>query len=167
MKSVALLATLHEYQILGSPHNSELEKRLKYLMRRFGAQVVLEEWFEKNGPSFAAGFAAKSGLAWASVGTPDEEQFRTYTCPPVNHPGHDGTLQPPDWNAPSMAEYGPFKSQENRENQMVKNVEAEMESYETGIFVLGLAHLHSLFGKLMTAGFSVTGYHWIGPAIKI
>jgi hypothetical protein len=31
---------------------------------------------------------------------------------------------------------------------MVKNVEAEMESYETGMCVLGIAHLHSLFGKL-------------------
>ena len=53
MKTVVLLATLHEYQVLGNPHNVELEKRLQYLKLKFGVQVVIEEWSEKKGHSFS------------------------------------------------------------------------------------------------------------------
>lgn len=161
MKNVVMLATVHEYQMLGSNRNSELGERLAYLKSKFNVQVVLEEWSEQQGQSFAATFAAKSGLAWANVGTPDEEQFRTYRCPPINHPAHDGALQPPDWDAPSMSEYGPFKTQEARENEMTKNIRAEMENRQSALFVLGLAHLHSLLSKLLVLGFNVTGYSWL------
>ena len=193
MKSVVMLATLHEYQELGNARNSELEKRLDYLISKFGAQVVMEEWFEKQRESvakpsatkkeresfarpsatkkeresFARAFAERKALAtksafhWANVGTPDEPQYRTYTGL-INYPGYDGSLQPPDWDAPQMYEYGPFENQEIRENQMAKNVQAEMGNYESGLFILGLAHLHSVFGKLQSLGFKVTAFSWLG-----
>jgi hypothetical protein len=80
------------------------------------------EWADKYGESVADKFSKASGLHWANVGTPDEPQFRTYTGP-INYPGHDGTLQPPDWDAPPMDEYGPFEKQEAREDRMAKNVQ--------------------------------------------
>ncbi len=154
-----MLATIHQRQIPGLASDSELEARLGYLKSKFSVQIVMEEWAEKHGESVAKKFAAKSGIQWASVGTPDEPQFSTYTGP-INYPGHDGTLQPPDWHAPPMDEYGPFANQEAREDRMAQNVKSEMENRETGLFVLGIAHLHSLFGKLTVLGFDVKGYSW-------
>lgn len=119
----------------------------------------MEEWSEKKEESFAKAFAPKSGLNWANVGTTDEPQFQTYWGQ-IHYPGHNGTLQY-DPDAPSLDEYGPFENQEARENRMVKNIHAEMENYETGLFILGLAHLHSVFGKLKSSGFTVTGYSWL------
>jgi hypothetical protein len=59
-----------------------------------------------------------------------------------------------------MDEYGPPENQEARENQMVTRVQAEMEKYESGLFIVGLGHMHSLFGKLQRVGFKVT-FSWM------
>jgi len=158
MKTVVILATFHEWQTLGHNRNSALEKRLAYLISKFGVQTLMEEWSEKH-ESFAETFATKAGVHWVDVGTPPEPQFRTYHGP-INYPGHDGTL-PYDPDAPSLNEYGPFESQEARENQIAKNIKAEMEGYETGIFIVGVAHLHSLFAKLRFNGFRVIAYSWL------
>ena len=149
----------------------------------------MEEWFEKQRESvakpsatkkeresFARAFAERKALAtksafhWANVGTPDEQEYRTYTGP-INCPEYEGTLQLPEfaggdelqhWMAPEMDEYGPFENQEAREDWMAKNVQAEMENYESGLFILGLAQLHSVFGKLGSLGFKVTAFSWLG-----
>lgn len=162
MKNVVMLATVHQYQILGNGLSSELEKRLAYLRSKFNAQSVMEEWSEKCEESVAKDFATKSGLHWANVGTPDDPQYRTYSGL-INYPGHNGTLRW-DPHAPSMDEYGPFANQEAREDRIAKNVQVEMESYESGIFILGIGHMHSLFGKSLSLGLKVTGYSWLGSA---
>jgi len=166
MKSIVMLATVHEYQVLGNGRNSELGKRLDYLIHKFGARIVMEEWSEKRGESYAKAFAGekafatKSAFVWASVGTPDEPQYCTYRGR-INHPEYNGTLPDPEWIAPEMDEYGPFENQETRENRMAMNVQAEMENYESGLFILGLAHLHSVFGKLQSLEFKVTAFSWL------
>jgi hypothetical protein len=158
VKTIVMFATVHQYQKLGNARSSELERRLDYLKSQFGVQIVMEEWAENQGESVAKAFANKLGLHWANVGTPEEPQYRTYTGP-INFPGHDGTLT--DWDAPGMDEYGPFDNQEARENRMAQNIEVEMENYETGLFIVGLAHLHSIFGKLRPLGFKVTAFSWL------
>jgi hypothetical protein len=150
LKRIVILATAHEFQQAGHPLNHDLSMRVEYLRRAFKVQIVMEEWTEKR-PSFLKG---------KNVGTPGTKEFNTYRCPPLNHPAHDGTL-PPDQDAPSMTEYGPFRGQENRENRMVDNICSAMEDYESGLFVVGIAHLHSFFGKLRTRGFEVVGYSWL------
>jgi hypothetical protein len=162
MKSIVILGTSHQYQGPESDPNLELEKPLGYLRSKFGAQIVMEEWAEKDEQSVVAVWAAKLNLPWANVGTPDEPQFRTYWGV-ISHPEHKGTL---GWDphAPPMYEYGPFEKQEAREHRMAKNVQAEMRNYETGLLIVGLGHMHSLFAKLLSAGFKVTGYSWLGSA---
>jgi hypothetical protein len=160
MKKIVILATVHQYQVVGHHRNPELEERLEYLKSRLAADVVMEEWSDKLGQSAAKAFAAKLGLHWANIGPPEEEKFRTYTGP-INFPGHDGTLQPPDWHAPGIYEYGPFEKQEDREKKMAENIQAVMEGHKTGLLVCGLAHLHSLFGKLIASGFEVLGFSFI------
>lgn len=159
MKRIVIFATVHQLQQAGHFLNPELAKRLTYLHEKFAFETILEEWSGNKPPSFAAQFARKLNLDWKNVGTPNQKEFWTYTNP-VNHPGHDGTL-PQDDHAPGLSEYGPFEAQEAREGQMVKNIQEAMASYTGGLFIVGLAHLHSLFGKLRSGGFGVTGYHWL------
>jgi len=165
VKNVVMLATTHQHQMATSDAASGLGKCLNYLESRFKVQrsvdlqIVMEEWHENLGETVAREFATRSGLRWASVGTPDEEQFRTYRGP-ICFPGHNGTLQS-DGDAPEMYEYGPFENQEARERRMTENVQTEMENYEGGLLVVGLAHTHSLFGKLQSAGFSVAAFSWL------
>ncbi len=165
MKNVVMLATTHERQMSTNDASSELGKCLGYLRSKFKVQktvdmqIVMEEWHENLGETTVKQFATKSGLHWANVGTPDEVKFRTYMGP-ICFPGHKGTLQP-DGEAPGMYEYGPFENQDAREKQMVQNVRVEMENYESGILVLGLAHMHSVFEKLQSSGFKVYGYSYL------
>jgi len=166
MKSVVLLATVHEFQVLGNDRNPELQKRLAYLTSKLGVQIVMEEWSETQGESFAKEFAAATGLPWANVGTPDEPRYHTHKCSGcIKYPGYDGTLKRfdpvRDANAPWMNEYGPFENQENREHRMAMNVQTEMERYETGLFMLGTAHLHSVSSKLRSLGFEVAAFYWL------
>jgi hypothetical protein len=161
-----VLASVHKYQEAGNDRNSELGKRLTYLSSKFGADIVMEEWLEALGESFAQGFAAKSKLDWGNVGTPDEPQYRTYACSGcIKHPGYDGVLKPydpeHDPDAPWMDEYGPFEKQENREIRMAANVQAEMADHKTGLLILGAAHLHSVVGKLRCLGFKVFAFSWL------
>lgn len=153
-----MLATAHQNQISHNAGNQELDTRLDYLRSKFETQIVMEEWAEKHGQSVAAKFAARTGLAWANIGTPNEKRFQTYTGP-INFPGHDGPHA--NWDAPRMDEYGPFENQEAREDRMVANARAEMEKYQAGLLIVGVAHTHSMFGKLQSAKFKVLAFSWL------
>jgi hypothetical protein len=59
-----------------------------------------------------------------------------------------------------MREYGPFDRQENRERYMLRRIVAEMSAHTAGLFVVGLAHIHSLSQKLQQARFEVAVYVW-------
>jgi len=158
VKRIVMLATAHEYQRDGHGLNNELAERLEYLLHKFSLQIILEEWSDQQTPSFANRFAQRRA-AYSNVGTPDERQYQTYRFGVISHPAHDGTL-PTDPCAPLMQEYGPYPQQENREEQMAENVCSAMREFESGLFLMGLAHLHSLFGKLRARNFAVTAYIW-------
>lgn len=44
---------------------------------------------------------------------------------------------------------------------MVDQVGVFMEPYNAGLFIVGLAHLHSILSKLKVASFDARGYSWI------
>ncbi len=147
-KKIVILGTFHKYQPLGDPGNAPLEECLKYLSLKFKVQVVMEEWTEEKGPSFAKELAPRLGLEFAKVGTPDEEPCRT-CWPQISHPAHNGTL-PYDPDAPSMLnEYGPLDAESAREEQMLRSIRKKMEDYAGGIFLVGIAHTHSLSSQLV------------------
>ena len=116
----------------------------------------MEEWAEKLGESVAAKWCEKLELPWFNVGTPDEPQFRTVSGK-LTYPGNNGTLK---WDprGPGIDEYGPFEAQEARENWMVNKVRSEMGPYQAGLFILGVANMHSLFAKLRGSDLKVVGY---------
>ena len=160
MKRIVILGTAHEYQRLGHFLNQQLEIRLEHLRSNFNSQVLLEEWSEKAPPSFAASWAARIGLKYQNIGTPDENQSVLYRCPPIDHPSHDGVLGT-NFDAPSMSEYGPFEIQEKREEKMVENIRVAMLNDDNGLLLLGIAHLHSMLARLHSRNFDVVGYHWL------
>jgi hypothetical protein len=158
-KRVVVLGTGHEYQMLGHKLGQHLRQRLSFLIERFAATKIMEEWTEGE-PSVASELA-KGPLKYKNVGTPQEAAFETYHCHPVNHPSHDGVLGTCE-DAPSMSEHGPLDKQENRERRMLQNIQHEMESHNVGLFIVGLVHLHSMSMKLKEAGFNVAAYSWVG-----
>lgn len=159
-KRVVVLGTIHEYQMAGRPLNSELCSRIEFLIGQFAATTILEEWTE-NGSQSCVCLNFKDRFEYANVGPPCEGKFSTYVCHPVNHPAHDGILGTCD-DAPSMSEYGPLDHQENREIRMLQNINRAMEKHHVGLFIAGLAHLHSMSTKLKAAKFNVSAYSWLG-----
>jgi hypothetical protein len=158
---VVIFGTSHDIQDNGHELNAELGRRLSFLTEKFAPTVMMEEWCIDRPPSFASQFAHNQGLVYSNVGPPQQEEFRTLGYAPINYPGHNGTLGA-CWEAPPMYEYGPLEKQENRERHMAQKVQDEMKNHQTGIFIVGLAHLHSMFSRLCQADLNVAAYSWLG-----
>jgi hypothetical protein len=159
---VVLLATYHQVQSKGDKLNKELRDRLKFLSKKFAATILMEEWCEGCGDSLASELASGDlSIEYKDVGTPRLPESQTLAFPPTNHPAHDGTLGPCE-EGPSLNEYAPFEKQENREIRMTQNIVCTMKDHKVGLFVVGLAHLHSMMARLRDEGFNVSGYSWIG-----
>ena len=143
-KRLVMFGTSHDIQDKGHNYNDELSARLAFLAEKFAPTVLLEEWAADREPSFASEFASSRSIVYKNVGPPPLEEFKTLGFAPINFPGHYGTLGP-CCGAPAFYEYGPLEKQENRERRMVENSLNEMKNHQVGIFVVGLAHLHSMF----------------------
>jgi hypothetical protein len=161
-KRVVVLGTDHAIQKQGDSRNPELRARLLYLIEKFAVTTLMEEWADKGGPSLASE-VAKGHIAYKNVGTPPDAEFQTFGYALINHPGHDGILDP-DEDAPGMNEYGPLDKQESREQRMAQNIRTEMEGHSVGLFIVGDAHLHSMSMKLKEEHFNVTAYSWLGQS---
>jgi len=160
MKRVVVFGTTHALQEKENPQNPELQRCLSYLTEKFAVTIIMEEWADYCAESLASTLA-NDRIDYTNVGTPSEEQFHTFENAPINYPGHDGTLGPCE-DAPQFYEYGPLDKQENREQRMTQNIQNAMKDHSVGVFIVGLAHLHSMSAKLKQAGFNVAAYTWIG-----
>ena len=87
--------------------------------------------------------------------SPKEKRFET--C------AYGLNTDPPtyDHKKPMLQEYGPLDVHELRERYMVDRIKEYMEPFNVGLFIVGLAHLHSTLSKLKTASFEVRGYSWV------
>ena len=161
-KRVVILGLTHDSQVKGNSKNLELKERMDFLIQKFSPTIIMEEWTAIR-PSFASSLSTDA-IGYKDVGTPAEEPtFRTFRYHQVNHPAHDGMLGS-CWDAPAMSEYGPLDKQENREQRMLQNIRREMEEHQVGIFLVGLAHLHSMSMKLQAFRFRVAAYAWLGQS---
>jgi hypothetical protein len=153
-KQVIALGTYHEAQRNGHPLNAKFAQLISLICESYGGQIILEEWWHHAERSFASTLTT-STLEWKNVGTPDEARFETSTgglnCHPPTH----------DPAKPMLQEYGPLGAQERRESYMVDQIAVFMQPYSVAVFIVGLAHLHSILCKLKVAGFDATGYSWI------
>ena len=154
LKQVIALGTYHEAQHIGHALNAKFAGVISLVRESYGAQIILEEWLYSEERSFASTLST-SDLEWKNVGTPEETRFETsvsgLNCHPPTH----------DPAKPILQEYGPLAAQERREGYMVERIGVFMEPYKVGLFIVGLAHLHSILCKLKVAGFDARGYSWI------
>lgn len=155
-RRLVLFGVAHTLQDVGHAQNDEFKRRLSFLADSYDATTILEEWTEDRPASLSSVFA-KGRMDYRNVGTPPESQFKTFANAPIIYPGHDGTLGPCH-DAPPMMEYGPLDSQENRELQMLKNIKDAMQNHHVGLFIVGVAHLHSMSMKLQGSLYRVAAY---------
>src|SRR5260370_40850484 len=87
-KRIVLLGTSHGIQKNGDPLNTKLQTRLSYLIRRFVATIIVEEWAHDCPPLFALTLASDR-VAYKNVSPRPEEQYGTFCNAPINHPGHN------------------------------------------------------------------------------
>ncbi len=155
LKVVLALATYHELQHNGHRLNERLRGAIELIASEHGVQVILEEWWARPEPSFASTLQTPA-LKWENVGTPDEPQFKTsVACLNYYPPAYDPSK-------PSLREYGPLVAQELREAYMVERIKQCMQLHKVGLFIVVLAHLHSMLVKIEAAGFEVRGFSWMG-----
>ena len=152
-KQIIALATHHHVQLKGHALNDRFGKVISLIRENYPVQIILEEWTPDR-QSFASTLDTDK-LKWKSVGTPKEKRFETYayglnTYPPTHDP-----------KKPMLQEYGPLDVHELRERYMVDRIKEFMEPFNVGLFIVGLAHLHSTLSKLKTASFEVRGYSWV------
>ena len=159
-RRVVLLGVAHGLQDAGHGQNEEFKERLSFLAGGYSATVLLEEWTHDRPASYASRFA-EGRMEYRDVGTSGQPEHTTFVNAPITFPGHDGTLGPcPD--APPLMEYGPLDVQEKREQKMLQNIDEAMQDHRVGLFVVGLAHLHSMAMKLHARQYRVAAYTWLG-----
>ena len=133
-KKVTLFGTTH-CDVTNAPEG--LQDAYAFILNEIEPQVVLEEWSTvQKHRSAAAAAADNKNIPWESIGPSDALGF----------PSASGLLQ-----------YGPIANQESREVAMCESIQRAMETRETALLVIGLAHLHSMFVKL-SPEFDVKGY---------
>jgi hypothetical protein len=144
-KKVTLFGTTH-CDVTNAPEG--LQDAYVFILNEIEPQVVLEEWSTvQKHRSAAAAAADNKNVPWESIGTPAEDRFWTFgPSDALGFPSASGLLQ-----------YGPIANQESREVAMCENIQRAMETRETALLVIGLAHLHSMFVKL-SPEFDVKGY---------
>jgi hypothetical protein len=153
LKQMIALATHHHNQLKGHRLNDRFGQVISLIRENYPVQIILEEWTDEH-QSFCSTLDTHI-LNWKNVGTPKEERFETFACGlNTNPPTHDPSK-------PMLQEYGPLGTHERRERYMVDRIEEFMQPYDVGLFIVGLAHLHSILSKLKIAGFDVRGYSWM------
>lgn len=102
-------------------------------------KIGLEEWSTTR--QDRSGFKSvcdTKGVPWADIGTPATEEYTT----------HDVTLALDFPGSANIRQHGPFDIQESREELMRSNVISAMSAHDSGVLVVGVAHLHSMSMKL-------------------
>jgi hypothetical protein len=146
-KKVIVVGTTHEQQ-MNAETSSMLERKLRHYVRGYGASIIIEEWKFEDDKTIGKRIADSLSIVWCNAGTPPE-QFETYGPHPVWM--DDGSCE-------TERPYGPIEVQIRRESYMVDRICFSMTGHETGIFVCGMGHMHSISEKLHRAGYEVDGF---------
>jgi hypothetical protein len=154
---IVLMGTTHEVQENDYQGTHEFKKVLVYLCRKFPVRVIMEEWTERKGDTVGKRLASEQNLEWVNVGTPSTRELKTFD------PWFDPSEDPPML----INRYGPADIQTRREGLMLDAMQAAMRNRETGMMIVGMAHLHSMAEKLVRLGFEIEGFHWTVPAITL
>src|SRR5690242_19061128 len=135
-KRLAVCGTRH-YSDRNIP--SEIRAALELTLVKHRAKIGLEEWSDtrRDRSGFKSVCDAKA-VPWADIGTPPTVEYTTY----------DVTLALDFPGPANIRQHGPFDIQERREEMMRTNVINALSSHESGVLVVGVAHLQSMSMKL-------------------
>jgi hypothetical protein len=150
-KKVIVVGTLHEQQMIEGV-GTIFEERLRSYIRRSNVSIVIEEWKFDDDQTLGKRLADDLAIAWRNAGTPKQEEFETYGPCPLWLDSSCVTERP----------YGPIEAQVRRESYMIDRICAEMTDHTAGLFICGIAHLHSISEKLHQVGYKVEGVSCLG-----
>jgi hypothetical protein len=155
VKNILMIGTVHEFQEDDQRNSwrSEFREMLSSVVANYRIEIILEEWSAKRGKAIGETLATED-LKWHSVATPsDAPEYSTY-APRINFepdPSRPGYLSLPQY---------PFEIQEKREQFMVERTMEYISTYERGLLIVGMNHLHSLTAKLRARQCDVTCGIW-------
>lgn len=152
-----VLGTDHTVQEKDYQGSGAFRRILEYIVATNGVQVVMEEWTSTKGATVGHRLAEERGLTWVDVGTSNQPDLETA------QPLFDPMETPPI----VLNRYGPLPVQIKRERNMVGEICKAMKEHEAGVFVVGMAHLHSMAEKLLGQGFDVEAFNWTTPALEL
>ena len=160
---VIVLGTNHDVQEKDYKGTNEFRRVLEYVIRVWQPQVVMEEWTSTKGSTVGQRLVAelklkrKLEVEWANVGTPSQPKFETLP-----------TLFDPLETPPMVLNrYGSLDVQMEREEYMLNQLAQSMQGMECGLFIVGLAHLHSMSEKLLARDFEVEVILWTTPDLRL
>jgi hypothetical protein len=151
-KSVLMIGTAHDFQTVGNPCEKQFYEMLASVVSNYKIQIILEEWNDSRGTAIGKTLMTPQ-LRWENVGTQDFPEYDTSTAKWINFDPY----QP----VHLMLRDYPYEVQEKREEFMVERIKELMIDYERGLFVVGMAHLHSMMTKLRMAGFDIESGNWL------
>lgn len=146
-KKVIIVGTNHGKQEV-SEKPTLFERKLRNYIERARVSVIIEEWKLDDDNTIGKRIADSLSIAWCNACPPKQEQFETNDPYPV---WLDGSRE-------TELRYGPIEAQINREAYMIDRICLAMTDHAVGLFVCGMAHMHSISEKLHRAGYGVDGY---------
>lgn len=133
----------------------DISQILRFIIESVRPEVGLEEWcpqeLNRTSAFKVQCDSVSPQLDWKNIGTPNTVEFR-----------NDGDLL---GNHAYINGYGPLDVQERRESAMCYNIHTVMSAYESGLLVVGEAHIHSMSVKL-SLEFDVEPYGYFPPSSK-
>lgn len=159
-KRLVLIGTAHEFQrdSVANPWREEFAEMLRNLIEIYSTQIILEEWGTSRGTSVGKRFESNT-LEWRSIQPPQAHVFSTEAPRIGPSPGPEVPFHL------SLTQY-PFEPHESREIYMASGITHAMEAYSQAVVILGIAHIHSMMGKLRVEGFTVIAGHWLQACDK-
>jgi hypothetical protein len=148
------LGTKHSVQVPDHEHATSFRNLLGCLLKKHETEAIFEEWIVPE-PTQTIGsiLANECGLSWRNVGTPKRPEFETDEMLLLGWPEMPV----------AVCTYGPIQNQINREQFMLDKITQDMADRNSGLFICGLSHVHSITEKFIGRGFDTEGYQWQEP----
>lgn len=154
---VIVLGTNHEVQEKDYSGTNEFRAVIEYLVRERQVEFLMEEWASNKGSTVGQRLALNLNIPWLNVGTPDKAEFKT------NSPLFDPMEEQPI----VIHRFSPLRTHIKREEYMANEIHKAMVGRTCGMFIVGLAHLHSMSERLLKAGYEVEAFSWTAPPIRL
>jgi hypothetical protein len=152
---VVVFGTNHDVQEKDYKGTNEFRSVLEYIIRVWQVELVMEEWTSTKGSTVGKRLASGLHVQPLNVGTPSTAEFKT------DIPLFDPMEEPPM----VISRHSPLAVQIKREEYMVTEIQKAMIGRSCGLFIVGLAHLHSMSEKLLKAGYEVEAFYWTTPPL--